>query len=485
MKNNRRLSDIWNAIEDNRPENIKIFEWKRSFDGVSCALSHIGLQIVTTREEFNNIVIPITKNDTKVYMNRKIIVSRNGILSKKCSIKDFLSKEHGSLDTNDEKVNKKKEKSINAINRLQKGICCSHHIECDSSDKLSNILMIETYFNRVKLLESRRGDIAYCLLGNDIKSNVFVPDQEKSAQVTDRGQLPFNHHNNIIRISDMTVILKHHMSLTFIAKNKSNIPDVIWMFYGSDAINMLSKFPQRLCFSPRLHLKISSNNAFTKATNNKVYRFDIGNDKNEIKRLIERKKTIIQNGKKFSIEFLNYHDSQIMNPNCKIENKSFLMIREACQKNNGIIDHYTEDMYGPVDFRLNGIVRIQDKVVGNKRFHLRSKGGYPYNPDSIDILQVSNIINKTIYAIPMRYMSSHNIFSTFSEKELIKTDFWISKEFKEKYCKYYYILSNDEDVTRYIKNCNEAYNIPMLTDSNLYKNMLDKYKHLFGPKNSL
>ena len=49
----RKLSEIWIAIDDLRPNNIKKLDWKRSYDGIKTAIEYIGYKIITTKEEFS------------------------------------------------------------------------------------------------------------------------------------------------------------------------------------------------------------------------------------------------------------------------------------------------------------------------------------------------------------------------------------------------------------------------------------------------
>lgn len=165
-----------------------------------------------------------------------------------------------------------------------------------------------------------------------------------------------------------------------------------------------------------------------------------------------------------------------MNPNTRIECKSFLMIRDTCQPYGAMVQYDPTDSYSSVDFRLNNSVRIQDKV-GFKSFHFRNNKSYPYNPDDFDVLQLSNIEHRTVYAIPMRYQMNNLVLSTFSDDELMKTSLWNSKSFIAKNAKFYFRLDIKDDVIRYITLCETSAQISSLTDKLFYTNMLDKYKH--------
>jgi hypothetical protein len=101
MRELRKESEIWDAVDNQRPENIKQLCWKQSYLGIKTALEHIGLSIITTKDEFDAIPIPIDKSDKKHYSHRKIIVTRNGIQSKPIQIKNLLTGASGLL-TKDE-----------------------------------------------------------------------------------------------------------------------------------------------------------------------------------------------------------------------------------------------------------------------------------------------------------------------------------------------------------------------------------------------
>ena len=71
----RKLKDIWDAIDDKRPKDKKIIAWKQSYEGVKAAIEYIGFKLVTTKEEFDELPIPINKVGHKGYLYRKIIVT--------------------------------------------------------------------------------------------------------------------------------------------------------------------------------------------------------------------------------------------------------------------------------------------------------------------------------------------------------------------------------------------------------------------------
>ena len=77
----RKKNDVWAAIEDQRPENIKLLKWHQSYEGVCSALVYIGYEVVTTKEEFEAMEIPTDKKGYKNYMGRKVVVKRDNVQS--------------------------------------------------------------------------------------------------------------------------------------------------------------------------------------------------------------------------------------------------------------------------------------------------------------------------------------------------------------------------------------------------------------------
>ena len=37
------IADIWKAVDDQRPADVSISDWKRSYDGVKTGLKHVAL----------------------------------------------------------------------------------------------------------------------------------------------------------------------------------------------------------------------------------------------------------------------------------------------------------------------------------------------------------------------------------------------------------------------------------------------------------
>jgi len=273
-------------------------------------------------------------------------------------------------------------------------------------------------------------------------------------------------------------------SLTCIGKNRDNKIDVVWFFYGIEAINILNKFSISQTFQPRLHLKVKSYNEFTNTINDSIFRFDVGKSSKECERLLHRKLEFIKNGIKKSLMFLNEDDTQIPCICHRVEQKSFAMTRTACNSINIKVERKHEYAYGHVDFIVNEYVRVQDKI-GSTNFSIRGYGKLPYNPDEIDIFQVSDIVNNVVYTIPMRIIKDNIIISYFNSKELMKNSIAFCNKWKEDHKQYKYDFKTSEEILLYVKACENASIIPKLTDINFYKNMIEENKDKFGSRKQL
>lgn len=239
MKAPRKLSDIWKAIDDKRLE-VKMgkHEWKQSFEGVKAAIEYIGLKMITTKEELDELEVPLDRNGIKKYGYRIIEISKNGIVSK-AAIKSILNG-FNSLKTDEEMQVLHKKLGIDRSLAQPKGTHISNNAELKSIDDLDELIGIRKYVNRHHLVEFRLYDIAYSLI-DDIDDEVFVADQVKSGRVDKDGRVKFCGSKGIINVCEIISILKNG-SLTCIGKNKYDKIDVVWFLYGIDAINILSKF---------------------------------------------------------------------------------------------------------------------------------------------------------------------------------------------------------------------------------------------------
>ena len=368
----RKISDIWNAIDNQR--TVAKTEWRQSYIGVKAALQFIGLILITTQEDFESLEIPIENDGIRHFSHRKVIVSRNGKLSNSSRIQDLMS---GSTKVyTDLEIIKIRDNTSNILKLLEpKGVATANNIESRTVDELDILIGVESIIYRVHLVEYRLADIAYSLKGKD--RDIFLADQVKTSTAKEDGQLNFTSNRSTLTIGIMIKILKVGMSLTCIGKTQNNEIDVVWLFYGERAISMLSTFKLTQTFVPMLRLVRKTNNKFTLAYNDPEFRFDVKND-NE--RLLARKVEIVTIGRKHSLTFLNEDNSQIPSESHRIEQQSMNMTRSVCNAINIKVERHHKDACGPVDFIVNEITRVQDKVA-NKIFNVRSKYRLPYNPD--------------------------------------------------------------------------------------------------------
>ena len=126
--------------------------------------------------------------------------------------------------------------------------------------------------------------------------------------------------------------------------------------------------------------------------------------------------------------------------------------------------------------------RIQDKVANKSNYHLRSLGGHPYNPDTVDILQITQIDKKAVYAIPFRAVKKGAIVSHFTKYELMHKTIRLSKQWREDYARFRHELATEAGAKAYVTVCEAAAAVPPLTDQQFYSSMLTEYSHNFGSK---
>ena len=136
----RNVSDIWEAIDSQRiAADVPINLWKRSYEGVRAALRHISYILVTTRDEFDKLEIPVQRKTWKNYSFRNVIVSRDGVVSQPTRICHLLSGNSGLL-TADEQAQVDDARGRNKSAALPKGIATFQHAETKAVDELDNLL---------------------------------------------------------------------------------------------------------------------------------------------------------------------------------------------------------------------------------------------------------------------------------------------------------------------------------------------------------
>lgn len=473
MKIQRSVRSVWaNVADEQKDSGVPEKKWKQSYDGVKAALKSIRLIMVTTREEFEKLKIPKTSDGRLAYLHREITVSRDGIVSKPVRIVSLFTG-NAALYTEDELNAVNREKSIKSIDRYKKGGPIHNKIESETIDRLDNLIDVKLYFKRQHLIEFRLCDIAYAKLQND-DDEIWIGEQIKTATATTQGRCVYS-----IQIDRMLSYLEKHINLVFIgSERESKEVEVVWYFSGQQAIDMLKKFDRKQLFSPMLYPKRKSNNQFTKAYSDTIFRYDVS-DINERKRLLKKKISVYNACKKLTINYLNSDPSQIPSFSHRVEEISYQVTKKACELLNVTVERHHNDAYSSVDFRVDGRVGVQDKVWG-KTFVMKYPGNYPYNPDNIDILQITNIETSVVYAIPMRVESSNNkIKSTFTADELMKYSVNLCAKWQKKHHKYICDLSSHIGIKKYLEICKKAGKTPKLSDEEFYIRILQEFGSKF------
>ena len=488
-----KLQDTWNAVESARlSANISWRIWRQSYEGVSAALKNLGLVMVTSKQQFKDLPVPHNGKQYS-YIDRKIIVSRNGIESKPTPIKNLLSC-HSQLLTEEEQkaIHVKVGEQRSAA--LGKGSAISNNIESTTIQQFHNLLNLEHHLCCHMLLEFRLADVAYALRDADVTASVFIADQVKTACVQETGQVAFTHRGKNITVAGILFILQEGMSLTCIAKSGEGEIHVVWYFQGDQAIQMLRDHDSQIDFKPIVHLKVPSKNPFTIACNDPQYRFDVGDvdvGRKEIQRLVESKLSFARSGPKHTIDWLNEDDSQIPHKNQRLEQKSFEATRSACRRKDFTVEKLSADSSSSVDFHVRGScfdAKIQDKVIGSKSnsYCMRAYGGYPYHPDKFDALQISFVDSTSVYLIPMRVVVENgHVTSYHTEYELMRQVVVTGVDWRDRHQTMLYDLAEDSGLERYLKACEAASNIRSLTDRQFYDNVIANNTHKFGNRKKI
>ena len=479
----RKASDVWQAIEPQRiAAGIKHRKWRSSFEGAKAALSYINLVLQTTKEEFGKLEVPLSKSGHPRLDRRKVVVLKNNVVSKPIAL-DLLLTAQCNLLTDDER----QEISNNVASRYSetrpKGTTSTNKAESCAVDELDDLLGITKCLQRVHLCEFRLADTAYSQIHRDLKDEAWLGDQIKHAVMDKEGVCNFTYQDSALKVENMLHYLNAGLSLTCIGKSAGKV-DVVWFFHGPEDIQFLSGCRPDQRFVPRMHLKRPSPSEFTQQINKEAHRFDVGTNEAECERLLRRKVAAVETGIHHSLQFLNENDSMIPSEQHRLEHKAFAMIRAACAKVIVTVQRMHEDAYGPVDFRVDTAARIQDKLFA-ERSHMRMTGRLPYNPDDIDILQLTDIEKQQVYAIPFRITKGQKTESLFSENFLMHTVGRYSVAWKEEHKQHLYNLKTATGIQAYVKACLAAAKVPKLTDQTFYPEMIAANQHKFGSKKQM
>ena len=479
----RKMSEVWNSVDGQRGAKIGNNEWRRSHQGIQAALKSIGIVLVTSKKELDAMDVPTDTNGNKKYTERHVDVSRNGEIWYGKSIQNLLTGQ-SSLRTKEER------KAIwTAVGEARsiaqpKGIPSANNVESNAVDDLDRLIGVSDHMSRKHLVEFRAYDIAYAPIGAVKDDDVFVADQVKTSTVGKKGLLQFHANERIIRVSDMISILKNG-SLTCIGRTREGVVDVVW-FFTSAAIDTLQEFEMDPSFTPVLHLKQKNKKPFTIAMQSDLFRFDVGKSKKECDRLLQAKIDFLAAGKKNSLKFWNEDMSQIPSVTHQVEQQSMTLMQDACVANGANFEKPHSIMYGPIDFLING-VRVQDKAMAKKKiFHVRAIGRLPYNPDELDVFQVTDLERGLSYVMSMRVVNPDDTVTSFYPAEtLMKENIGYGPKWQEIHKQFKHDLNTPEGTKSYVEACIAAGKIAPLTDRTFYKKMCDDNRDMFGSKRQL
>lgn len=444
-------------------------------------LADCGLELMTTEEEFNRLDVPYNRQKAcYMYNCRKVTVRRNGVVSEPTLLYSLLNGQT-QVRSQQEKDEHNARQSQQAKKKNPMGTIHNNESETKAINDLNHMLGGEDVIRCVHLLEFRRADVAYCLVTDDISREVFVAEQVKSCYAS-YGKLTFQFGSKKLTTSLMIKILESGMSLICIGKDPdTNLPAVVWFFFGNKAITMLKKFDSDQPFGPMLYpQRPNALGEFAKAYNQSDFRFDVGKSVDECQRLLACKLQCIKTGTKHTLKFLNEDPSQIPSEAHQIEQLSFEMTREACQNVGATVERFPEHANGPIDYIVNAktsYVRVQDKCLvdykGVMGFGMKTKGRPPYHPNHFDILQLTDRHTKLVYVLPMRVLNNEgDVVSFFTEKYLLTSCPCLNKEWRIKHSQYLHDLSTEEGQRDYVAECEYYSKIPELTDKNFYENMI-------------
>lgn len=116
---------------------------------------------------------------------------------------------------------------------------------------------------------------------------------------------------------------------------------------------------------------------------------------------------------------------------------------------------------------------------------MRRIGHYPYNPDDVDILQLTSLNEQLVYALPMRLIKDGQVVSYFSETALMRRMLTCSVAWKEANKQHLYDLKNEAGIRAYVDACIAASQVPMLTDRQWYSNIIKTNAQEFGSKKQI
>ena len=162
------------------------------------------------------------------------------------------------------------------------------------------------------------------------------------------------------------------------------------------------------------------------------------------------------------------------------------LLQAVCEANGAIYTKPQDIMYGSVDFLING-VRVQDKAINKgKTINVRRDGGLPYNPDEIDVFQVTVIEDGVAYVMSMRVENCDGTVTSYhSAKTLMKTTITFGPQWQEQHKQFKHDLKTPEGTKSYVEACIAAGKIPPLTDQTFYSKMRYDNENKIGSKRQM
>lgn len=388
-----------------------------------------------------------------------------------------------------ERRKSRRQKQLNPV-----GVPTSNMFETRAIDGLDALLAslpsTSTTIRREHLLENRRADVAYAPGSAD----AYASYQVKSATLNGRGTYRFH-----IRFSEIASMLRSGMGVVCIACSSTTStesgPITAWHFYDDvdgailqllDAMDPLQEFCPSNASTPTIDALV---------------RYDLrdpvrATSLRDCRESAIRK--IVSGGLARTLEFLNEDDSQIPGCGHRVEQRSFAAVRLALSlySSGSRAQRLHRDAYGPVDFHVGDQdfdARVQDKstqagvhVVGVvATFGVRPRNSVPYDPDSIDVLQLSLLQSNVVYVLPMRTWTGTAgaaVCSSFSVSELMRSNLKMSGSWLLSHAHLRHDLNDPEGTAGYVEACRAASRVPPLSDVRFYPDMVRANADRIGSK---
>ena len=442
---------------------LSIHERKRSYEYTNAALAAKGLQLMMTKEEFDNIPVPTTRGGTNSYSRRKVRVSRMGQVVE-AMLCNLLSWDNAVL-TPEERAASQARGVAKQLLKKPKGSTACTYVGDLGIAALHTILNLPAIgIEYMSTIENRRASGMYRQLGVDV--DAYVSDKSKCAKVQESGRLHFS-----TTISDMLIGLEAGTSFTFIGMESDGTPKRVWFLTPLDdfsALQRLAKDQGKTVFAPTLQSNVSSLRPFPVGMTAFCYDLETSDDLN---RLRQAKVAFALQGRvQRPLDFWNDDPSQIPSETHRREQEAFDAVRTAVRSLGAVILRKPEDKNKTPDFWLGFpelICRVEDKMGKRRRgpnsglqFTMRGPDRLPYSPNDFDVLQISCLEEHIVVAVPMRKWKGDKVVSHFTAEQLGGSGYLDNRSHK----RVTYNLKNSDDVGRYLVACEAAARIPLVSE---------------------